>query len=120
MRSWLLISVITLGFAVGCSSTGKKTDVPAEAKAAASKTETALSATDKKADEKTAAAKIECSFKEDHRALEVRAKDKGCELAYTKGGQENVVASSSHGNGHCQNALNKIKERLTTAGFTCK
>lgn len=119
MRSWLLISMITLGFTVGCSSANKKTDAPAEAKAAASKTETALKTTDKKVDGNTASAKIECSFKEDHRALEVRAKDKGCELAYTKGGQENVVASSSHGNGHCQSALNKIKERLTGAGFTC-
>lgn len=67
-----------------------------------------------------AAEKVECKLGGETRLLEIRGKDKGCELAYTKAGQENVVASSMNGNTHCETVSNRIKDKLTEAGFTCK
>ena len=70
----------------------------------------------------TAAAgiKVECSTKGDSRVLELRAKGKGCEVAYTKNGQEGIVASAANGTAHCEATLNKIRDRLKGSGFECK
>lgn len=70
--------------------------------------------------EATAAAKVECKNGGDARLLEIRSKGGGCEIAYTKGGQENVVGSSQNGNAHCEEISNRIKDKLTAAGFTCE
>ena len=64
--------------------------------------------------------KIECSVKGDSRWLEVRKKGNGCELAYTKSGNEGIVASSANGSAHCDSTQTKIKERLLGSGYTCK
>lgn len=65
-------------------------------------------------------AKAECVLKTETRSLEVRAKDKGCELAYTKGGKEKIAAESRHSVGHCQAAMKKIEDNLTKANYVCK
>lgn len=64
--------------------------------------------------------KVLCAHGKEERTLEVRAKDQGCELIYTKGGQEAVVATSHSGKAHCAEMQNKIKGKLTASGFTCK
>ncbi len=67
------------------------------------------------------AEKIECSVQDDVRILDLRQKGNGCELAYTKAGQEGVVASSgNNGLSYCENTFQKIKARLVGAGFQCK
>jgi hypothetical protein len=66
------------------------------------------------------ATKIECSVKDDIRILDLREKGNGCELAYTKAGQEGIVASSgNNGLSYCENTFEKIKARLVGAGFQC-
>lgn len=63
--------------------------------------------------------KVECKNGGETRTLEVRGKDKGCETAYTKAGAENVVGSSQNGTTHCEGIMNKIKDKLVSAGYTC-
>jgi hypothetical protein len=67
-----------------------------------------------------ASSRIECSVKGDQRTIEVRAKDKGCEVVYGKGGKESVVASAARGSKHCEDVQGKMKQRLEGAGFQCK
>jgi hypothetical protein len=87
-----------------------KAEAKAQVDAAAGKATTAA----------TTAAHLECVHGKDTRTLEVRAKDKGCELAYTKNGQEAVVSTSRKGTDHCQASLKKISDKLIAGGFTCK
>lgn len=141
MRMLLIVSLAT-GFAVGCASQKKNDAAPApapaqattekakadaknavkDAKAAAKETKKAVQEAAAKANTAAneGATKVECKIKGDVRALEVRTKDKGCEIAYTKAGQENVVGSSQNGTAHCEGILNKIKEKLTAAGYACE
>ena len=63
---------------------------------------------------------LSCAKAKDARTLVVRAKEKGCELAYTKNGQEAVVASGKAGNGHCEATREKIATKLKSAGYTCQ
>lgn len=132
MRVNLVIAALALGLSVGCSSTANKTETKmdkAEAAVAGAKKDAAAAVKDAKAEVKKAGqeaqaaasdSKAECESKGDARTLEVRAKEKGCELGYTKGGQETIVATSQNGKAHCAATLNKIKERLVAAGFSCK
>jgi len=111
--------------AVGCGHSEHKADAPASsAKSAPAATKTTAAKT---ADSKSKATsdpsdstKVECFVKGDERILEVRAKDSGCELAYTKAGKEGIVASASHGTEYCQKALDKLADKLKGAGYECK
>ncbi len=129
--------VITLAFAAaigtGCASKNKNQPAPASPAAAATekmKADAKLAAKHAKKEVKDTAAaataaatgdatKVECKMKGETRLLEVRSKDKGCEIAYTKAGQENVVGSSMNGTTHCQGISDRIKEKLVAAGYTC-
>ena len=64
--------------------------------------------------------KFTCMKGGETRALEVAKKDAGCELNYSKSGKSSVVASSSHGVKHCVNSRDKIRDKLTKAGYACK
>lgn len=64
--------------------------------------------------------KVGCTHGTDSRVLELRTKGKGCELGYTKGGKESVVATSVNGTEHCAQKMAGIKEKLAKAGFTCQ
>jgi hypothetical protein len=106
---------------IGCSHETKKAD------AAAADTKAATSTTVEKAKSEAAKltptegeGKVECSVKGDSRIIEVRAKEKGCELAYTKAGKEGVVASSAHGTEYCKKASERLREKLKGAGYECK
>lgn len=117
LRLVLIPSVLLIA---ACSSTGPK---PAESPAPAAPVK-GSEATPAKAQESpkkaASAGAVKCSVAGDERLLEVRAQGKGCELAYTKGGNEGIVASSANGSEHCQSVQQKIKERLSGAGFTCQ
>ncbi len=129
MRFAIIIG-LAAGIAVGCASKNKDqaatatapkttTAEKAKADAKAATKDAKKAATDAAAAATSAAGAIECKLKGDTRLLEVRSKDNGCELAYTKAGQENVVASSMNGNAHCETVSGRIKEKLVAAGYTC-
>lgn len=113
----LIIVLFGAALLAGCSHEQKKADTPAMATPAA----TAPTTTDKA---KTATSddmpKAECKMKKETRTLEVRSKEKGCELAYTKAGKESVVASSGHGFSYCKKALDKIEGKLKASGYSCQ
>lgn len=135
MRRLLLIagSLAFVGF--GCSSQAKKDTMDQGAKNAdpkvlekaapsAAAPEKAKGKTQKKSDasksEGAVMGKVECSVKGDERLIEVREKDAGCEVIYTKGGTEGVVASAVKGKEHCDQTAEKIRNKLEGAGFSCK
>ncbi len=117
------LMVLVFGLAAACSSNTKSPGgpevkvLPAVDKGAPSSMKTPAA---DKVVEPMATAKTECTTKGDTRTLELRAKGKGCELAYTKNGQEGIVASAANGNAYCETTLNKIRDRLKGSGFECK
>jgi hypothetical protein len=100
----------------GCSHEHTKTDAPAAPPAAPKADDKA------KADAKPAAdsGKLECTNKNETRQIAVRTKDKGCEVAYTKGGKEQVISSAKNGTTYCQKSLDKLRDKLKSSGYTCK
>jgi hypothetical protein len=130
----LALTVLALIFVAGCKSKDTKEETMKAPAAAPAKVESkdakaakgskaakaAVPATTEAPAAATSASKVECKLKNETRTLEVRSKDKGCETAYTKGGQENVVGSSQNGTAHCEGILNKIKDKLASAGYTCQ
>jgi hypothetical protein len=120
MRFSLLI--LAFGLATACSSKSKSViNQDSKDSQAAEKAEAAVAkATDQASQPMTAATRAECSTKGDSRILEVRGAGKGCELAYTKSGKEDIVASAANGRNYCETTMNKIRDRLKAAGFECK
>lgn len=114
----LVLSVVL--FAFGCSSSQKNAETQD------SKTAPTMDKAKDKVKKAAAAVtpesgqKLTCAHKSDERTIEVRAKDKGCETAYTKGGNETVVATSNSGSEHCEKVQSRISDNLKTAGFTCQ
>jgi hypothetical protein len=116
-------SLAILAFCLAAACSGKPAKAPVEPKELPSAdrgTPGVTNPEDKPAMPMTATTKIECSTKGDARILELRTKGKGCELAYTKNGQEGIVASAASGNQYCENTMTKIRDRLKGAGFDCK
>jgi hypothetical protein len=116
----LILTAALFGL-TGCKSKDKQADSskPAAAPAAPKDAKAAAKDTKKEGASATSSDKIECKLGGDTRLLEVRGKDKGCDTAYTKAGQENVVGSSQNGTAHCEGIVTRIKDKLTAAGFTC-
>lgn len=113
--------VLIAACAAACSSKPKTQEAaPAKAEtpiAAATETKVGLAATEAKVSADNA---LTCAKGKDSRVLVARAKDKGCELAYTKNGQEAVVASGKSGLSHCEASREKIATKLKGAGYTCQ
>ena len=123
VRSQSLLFILGLAMS-GCSSSGSKNTAPSGTSAktqgqpspAAPQTKANSGST---GSEKTEG-KIECKVKGDVRTLEVRGKGPGCELAYTKAGQENVIGSSLNGRSHCEMIAGRVKDKLLAAGYSCE
>jgi hypothetical protein len=131
MQKRLFITAFALTVSAGCANKAKVESAAEAAKNSTATTATASTAAkveaagksaaaDAKAQAATLGSKLECATKADKRLLEIRSKDKGCELAYTKNGQESVVASAKNGMNHCVATLSKMKETLATSGYACK
>lgn len=120
----LLIPVLFAVLVAGCSSSDKKIEAAdtgsAKAPAASATKPVAKEKVEKKAAAASTAGTVSCTSGEDKRSIEVRAKDSGCETAYTKAGNESVVATSNSGTDHCAKVQSRIQENLKTAGFTCQ
>lgn len=111
MRQLIVLTLVSL--LAACSAPKSRTEsTPTEAPAAATTPAPSAPAADSD--------RISCAVTGDERVLQVRAKGNGCELAYTKGGKESVVASSANGSDHCKKTAEKMKQRLGGAGFVCK
>jgi hypothetical protein len=114
--SRLTLFIFVAGFAAaGCSHNSTKSE---NAAVPVAKPDTAKPA--EAVAKSNASTKVECSVKGDNRILEVRTKDKGCELIYTKHGTEGSIASSTHGADHCEKALEKVRDKLKGSGYECK
>lgn len=123
MRLVSLFIAITASLTLGCSHAAKKSDAkPAASPAQGSGHSPASdgSQIETHKETPTSSTKVECSVKGDERILEIREKGAGCELFYTKGGNEGSVASANKGQEHCQKILEKMREKLTGSGYTCK
>jgi len=64
--------------------------------------------------------KVSCMMKSDKREIQVKKQGSGCELAYSKFGNEEVVATSLNGTEHCQKIADRIQGNLENAGFKCE
>ena len=123
MRS-LLFTLAAAALAItGCQSAGKKSDAsltsaqPAPQSPAVDSKKSADAAVTAKGEITT---KVQCSVKGDERVLEVRVKGKGCELAYSKFGNEGIVANANSGQEYCEKTLEKMREKLSGSGYDCK
>ncbi|OYZ18619.1 MAG: hypothetical protein B7Y39_13275 [Bdellovibrio sp. 28-41-41] len=133
------VFLLAMGLMIGCSNASKKASTetatgpstvttPATTTAAATvetkkedtkKSKTKSAATKTAGDAKTAA-EVTCTSKQEVRKLSIKAKDQGCELEYTKGGQPTSVASQVAGQAKCEEVSTRIKEKLVAAGYTCE
>ena len=123
MKFSILAGLLVFALA-GCAGNEKKADgkMDPSKEAKAEMTKTADKAEKKMAKEKPkmmAMGKVECSMKNDKRFVEVRESGGGCELAYSKFGNEEVVATSLSGTSHCQKISERIVGNLENAGFAC-
>jgi hypothetical protein len=124
MKRIAVLALISTFVGFGCASQAKKNTMDAGGTSTTAPKTLEKSAPMKAVSEAKVAkteskAKSRCSVKGDVRVIDVRAKDKGCELAYEKSGAESVVATSISGTDHCQEVADKIKAKLTAAGFSC-
>lgn len=63
---------------------------------------------------------VECTLGSEKRQIEIRPDGSGCQVAYTKGGEESIVANAKHDVSYCEQTLDKIKGNLEKAGYTCQ
>lgn len=117
MRQWFMLVSLTALIGLGCSHKETKAEATDTTKPA---TTTQIEKTKVEATKTESHSRLECAHKGDTRILENREKGKGCELAYTKGGKETVVASSANGTAYCEKALEKLSAKLKDASFECK
>jgi hypothetical protein len=118
----LALAALIVAFAGACSHKAAQTDKkPADQTPAPTKDQApGKNKKTKKSAVASTAATVKCTHNSDERMIEIKDKDGGCETVYTKMGEANSIASSSHGNEHCQQVSEKIQKNLTSAGFTCQ
>jgi hypothetical protein len=116
-----LVILFSIFVIFGCSSNAKKADAPAaEAPKAESATPVADKAATPAAHTSATGPTVECANGKDVRNLEIKTVDKGCELAYTKNGRTESVATSANGSKHCEEVKERIQTKLEASGYSCK
>ncbi len=114
----LCVVCVAVLLAAACSSTPKsevQTKTAVEAKGKAGPVVNSKSQASNSFEKSTT-----CKNGADTRVLEISKKGNGCELAYTKSNEKNVIASAVNGNTHCETVYNRIQTRLTEANFKCE
>jgi hypothetical protein len=125
-QKWLILFACSALVGVGCAhkeqqaenKDAPKATAPTPVPTVAKQSETPT--TKEKSSDSGGGTRIECTAHNESRIIENRAKDSGCELAYTKSGEESIVASSGNGMSYCEKAFEKLKDKLTAAGYECK
>ena len=113
-------------FSLGACSTTEEKNMKDNAEATATDAKAAVEekADEAKADAKegaTTALKATCTLDKDTRIIEVKKTEGGgCELFYTKFGEEKSVASSGFGTQYCEEVKDRIQSNLNKAGFACQ
>lgn len=117
----ILTSLPTLS--LSCSSTAKKPDASQpkpQASAPAAQVSQPVAKTVPHHTVKKGQDGMMCRLNEDERTAKIQPKGPGCEVEYSKFGKSSVIASSAEGQKHCEDALEKIRKNLITAGFACQ
>lgn len=68
----------------------------------------------------TTLSRIVCKSTKEERVLEMRSKDEGCELLYTRGGNTRSIATSRIGDGPCEAVRGKTQSNLERSGYRCE
>ena len=116
--SFLVASTVILMATSACSSAPPKAAPaapPATVVAMADQSQVSVKVDEKKSSEET----VTCVLEKDKREVSVVAKDKGCEVNYTKAGKTSVVASDKAGMEHCEKTVAKMKGKLLAGGYKC-
>lgn len=120
----LIVALLALG---ACSTNDKKDmeqtekNVKEQAKDMKSDAEKKVETAKVEAEAATAGSKASCTLDKDTRVIEVKKTESGgCELFYTKFGEEKSVATSGFGTQYCEEVKDRIQTNLNKAGFTCK
>lgn len=122
-----LMAVLTV--AVACKSTPKTEDTTASKPAPAMGTLSAWGSSDmkkkvgkssNKSESTTDLSLVKCATKSDERILEIKDKNGGCELIYTKQGTPTSIASGARSHDHCSEVMERIEKKLQGAGYSCQ
>ena len=62
---------------------------------------------------------VDCKKGTETRRLEVRTKDTGCTLMYTKAGNTTEIARSKRSVELCKDNLKKVRATLSGSGYSC-
>lgn len=119
IKSLAVCSLVSLTLVMGACSHSKKKD-QTTAKEAQTQATNAAEEAKKTAIQAATEGAINCVNKEDKRTIDLRKKDKGCELAYNKFGKEEIIATSAAGTAHCEKIADRIKTNLIDAGYKCE
>jgi hypothetical protein len=130
MFRFFAISIALSFFISGCSSTGAKTSAPATTAAAtseASPTTTPTPAAKAAPAAATApstpsapADSVVCTFSDVKRELRLLQKAEGCTVEYIKDGTTQEIANGAAGSNYCPEVLERVKNNLVAAGYSCK
>lgn len=63
---------------------------------------------------------VVCEAGGDQRQIEMRIRERGCELVYSKEGIESILATSTTGTAHCLKVQNRVRDNLSAGGFDCR
>lgn len=63
---------------------------------------------------------VTCKSGSDERTLEISKKDEGCAVHYTKFGEAQEIGAAQADQTFCQKLVDKVRDNLEAAGFTCK
>jgi len=124
VKNLFIISLIALAMGA-CSSTGKNTQDDSATQVEQTENgeggdgkETTPTPSDKS---EGSDSRVACTLDKDERIIDVRKSESGgCELFYTKFGEEKSVASSGFGTQYCEEVRDRIQSNLTKAGFSCQ
>jgi hypothetical protein len=123
----LLIFGIIASLAAACSSPTQQVSTPGTMSSPTVKpvdgSTTATTRNDAKAnthERPTESMEMKCKLATDERTLIIVPKELGCELHYQKFGKNEIKASSTSGQMHCEKVRSRMKKNLESAGFKCQ
>ncbi len=116
-----VLSISALIAMSACASKPKTETSVATPQAVVAETESshASAKVDEKKSADSAESTVTCALDKDKREISVVAKDKGCEVHYSKAGTTSTVASDKVGLEHCEKTVAKMRGKLVAGGYKC-
>ena len=113
-KSFAILSIL-LGFACATPNSNQSTSSPKSAPKKGTQSSKRAASTGSELKKS-----YECRASKDLRKVAFRQlKTGGCEIAYTKFGETQVVASAANDLSHCDEIYDRIRSKLEKAGFDC-